>query len=63
MAGNFKIKTCISEMCLGGDLDKLILKRMEVKNSTNEWKGPVRQKAQEQHMELGKGFKQKQFKD
>lgn len=36
---------------------------MEVKNSTNEWEGPVRRKAQEQLMELGKGFKQKQCKD
>lgn len=50
-------------MYLGGDLDKSLLKRMEVKNSTNEWKGPVRSKAQEQHMELGKGFKQKQCKN
>lgn len=50
-------------MCLGGVLDKSILKRMEVKNSRNEWEGPVRRKAQEQHMEVGKGFKQKQCKD
>lgn len=50
-------------MYLGGDLDKSILKRMEVKNSTNDWEGPVRLKAQEQRMELGKGFKQKQCKN
>lgn len=38
---------CIAEIDLGGDLDKSILKRMEVHNSTNVWEESARLEVQE----------------